>query len=295
MEIVNTIDSAISITNKPMETVNISIPEIKEALDKMTDMEWLDLSMTIIERSLQKKSETKEAAIGSRATFDEAELKRRAESFFNSHPELSVSDLKTRFLDLIAPFLEKVQAEYRRGEIAAYNKRGIKEVFEDIDSVIGDMMNDVEGDAPERVKAALTVNALYCYPSYRLNKNLGDTELAFISVWFFKKNYELTIENAKILSPILEQVFCRRETTIEYEKQTKVFAAVYEAMTILAKKAKDYDAREIAKPLLKARQILDKRHDRYTESLTESQAEAIIAAYEKAKEDLELEIAYQEL
>lgn len=289
------LESAISMTNKPMEVIKISLPEIKAVIDRMNDFEWLDLFMTGIEENLStiKASEGDQCSIT--ATFNEVELKRRAESFFNEHKDIPIYDLKTQFIDLLTPYLEMMQEKCRQSEIADYNERGVKEIFENIDSAIVEMMNEQYTESLDRIKAALTVNALYCYRSYRLDKNLSDKELAYISFWFFKKEYALTLENSEILSPILENVFCRRETTVEYEKQSRVFAAVYEALTIMAKKAKDYEARETAKSLIKARQILDKRHDRYTESLTEPQAEAIIAALEKCKEDLELEIAYQEL
>lgn len=295
------IDSAISVDNKPQEEVKISMPELKEQLDKMSDSEWLDFSMRFFDQALKISIEKLgdkiiEHPVGARATLDDEELKRRAEHYFESRGEDTAKEVARQFSEQISPFLEKVQEMFRQGEIAKYKERGVKEVFEEVDEAIGALINGEEGDeALEKIKAALTTSALYCYPSYRINKALTEKELAFIATWFHNTGYEITIEKANILAPILEQVFCRREVTVEYEKQSRVFAAVEEYLTILAKNFKDYGEKAKSLKLLQVRGTLVCRHDTYLEKLSDAQAESIIDAIETAREDLKLEAAYAEL
>lgn len=295
------IDSAISVDNKAQEEVKISIPELKERLDKMSDSEWLDYLMKDIEETLQIEldkvgDKMLEHPVGVRTFLDAEELKRRAEHYFESRGEDTAKEVARQFSEQISPFLEKVQEMFRQGEIAKYKERGVKEVFEEVDEAIGALINEEEGDeALEKIKAALTTSALYCYPSYRINKALTEKELAFIATWFHNTGYEITIEKANILAPILEQVFCRREVTVEYEKQSLVFAAIEEYLTILAKNFKDYGEKAKSLKLLQVRGTLACRHDTYLEKLSDAQAEAIIEAIKSAREDLKLEAAYAEL
>lgn len=287
----------------PFETVKLEIHGFeKESLDSLGDWKWLDKHMSgyatqvgskVNEGALKSKGIEHKCSVGMH--FDEDELKRRAESYFQGKDEALIREAVKGFIKFISPFLEKVQELYRSGEKQNHEKRGVKEVFEGIEVAIDDMMAGEEGEALERICKALTTSTLLCYPSCRINKNLGVKELAFICLWYSKKVNAFTLENVDILKPILEQVFCRREVTVEYEKQSRVFAAVEEYLTILARRAKDYEAKEIAKKVLKVRGILAKRHDTYLEKLSDAQAETIIAAIREFKEELELEIAYQEL
>lgn len=296
------IDS-VELAKMPFETVNVELPENdKKAIDSLPDWLWLDMVMSgyatqlgtmLNEEALKKKGVEHKCALS--LHFDEDELKRRAERFFEGQDESKINHAVDTFMTEISPFLEKVQELHRSGEKQNLEKRGVKEVFEGIEVAIEDMMSGVEGEALERIGKALTTSTLLCYPSYRINKNLGIKELAFICLWYSKNVEALTLANVDILKPILEPVFCRREVTVEYEKQSRVFAAVEEYLTILARRAKDYEAKEIAKKVLKVRGILAKRHDTYLEKLSDAQAETIIAAIREFKEELELEIAYQEL
>lgn len=287
----------------PFETVKVEIPGFeKESLDSLGDWKWLDKHMSgyatqvgkkVNEEALKAKGIEHKCSVGMH--FDEDELKRRAESYFQGKDEALIKEAVDAFIKFISPFLEKVQEIYRSGEKQNHEKRGVKEVFEGIEVAIDDMMAGEEGEALERICKALTTSTLLCYPSCRINKNLGVKELAFICLWYSKKVNAFTLENVDILKPILEQVFCRREVTHEYEKQSKVFAAVEEYLTILAKNFKDYGEKAKSIKLLQVRGTLACRHDTYLEKLSDAQAEAIIEAIETAREELKLEAAYVEL
>lgn len=296
------IDS-IELAKMPFETVNVELPENdKKAIDSLPDWLWLDMMMSayatqlgtmLNEEALKEKGVEHKCALG--LHFDEDELKRRAERFFEGQDESKINHEVDTFMTEISPFLEKVQELHRSGGKQNLEKRGVKEVFEGIEVAIEDMMSGVEGEALERIGKALTTSTLLCYPSFRINKNLGIKELAFICLWYSKKVDAFTLANVDILKPILEPVFCRREVTLEYEKQSHVFAAVEEYLTILAKNFKDYGEKAKSQKLLQVRGILAKRHDTYLEKLSEPQAESIIDAIETARDELKLEAAYAEL
>lgn len=296
------IDS-VELAKMPFETVNVELPENdKKAIDSLPDWLWLDMMMSayatqlgtmINEEALKEKGVEHKCALS--LHFDEDELKRRAERFFEGQDESKINHAVDAFMTEISPFLEKVQELHRSGGKQNLEKRGVKEVFEGIEVAIEDMMSGVEGEALERIGKALTTSTLLCYPSFRINKKLGIKELAFICLWYSKKVDAFTLANVDILKPILEPVFCRREVTLEYEKQSHVFAAVEEYLTILAKNFKDYGEKAKSQKLLQVRGILAKRHDTYLEKLSESQAESIIDAIETAREELKLEAAYAEL
>lgn len=287
----------------PLDTVKIELSDNdKRAIDSLGDWEWLDVMMSayatqlgvkVNEKALKENGVEHKCSFGMH--FEEKELKRRAEHYFEGKDEAKIKQAVEAFITELSPFLDKVQALYRNGEKQNHEKRGVKEVFEGIEVAIAGMMAGDEGEALERICKALTTSTLLCYPSLRINTNLGVKELAFICLWYNKNVEAYTLDNVDILKPILERVFCRREVTLEYEKQSHVFAAVEEYLTILAKNFKDYGEKAKSLKLLQVRGILAKRHDTYLEKLSESQAESIIDAIETAREDLKLEAAYAEL
>lgn len=215
-------------------------------------------------------------------------------------------------------FLEGVQKRYRLDAIDGLEKKGVIRRFaEDVPALtdqLENILNSIravsakQSDKPmlelsdadgAKLEMALSDCTLLCYRSWRMSDLKTDRELTSFMIRLYERLPlnengvpKLTFANHQLLEPIIEDVFCLREVTDQHRAQNRIYELLDTIVKAAAGLLKGYGAREQAIEWLRLGELLEKRGERYTMSLSSENAMTAVSWLKADLQRLRLEIAY---